>query len=164
MATRASLTNCAEAFDAPVDSEKHQMLRDTAWMGGQLISVRYYLGRLIDRNLFRSSDTDVSAALEAFLADITSKQGAALLTSAGLQGWFAAELLLRDIFEQKILDKSSRNSRHVAAVRYFLCNPRRTDEEIARAAGTTIKQLRRNTALTALTRHTRASLRPAAAE
>jgi hypothetical protein len=34
---------CAEAFDQPIESRDHQDLRTTAWMGGELVSVRYWL-------------------------------------------------------------------------------------------------------------------------
>jgi hypothetical protein len=122
-------------------------------MGGQVVSLRYYLGRLIHRNLFRVSDEAVSSELQRYLSKATSKQGAAVIRSAGVRGWAAAELLLRDTFERRFLGESSCNAKHVAAIRSLLSNPALSLDEIASEARTTVKQLNRLPILTDLLRH-----------
>jgi hypothetical protein len=149
----ARLEALAQSFDEAPESERHRLLQQTAWMGGQVVSVRYYLGRLIHRNLFRVSDEAVSSELQRYLSKVTSKKGAAVISNAGFRGWVAAELLLRDTFERRFLGESSCNAKHVAAIQSLLSNPALSLDEIASAARTTVKQLSRLPILTDLLRH-----------
>jgi hypothetical protein len=133
----------AESFDEAPESARHRMLQETAWMGGQVVTVRYYLGRLIEQNLFRVSDEAVTAELHKYLSEVTSKKGAVVISNAEFRGWCAAELLLRDLFERRFLGKSSCNVKRVAAIRCFLSDPTLSLDEIAVKAHTTVKQLKR---------------------
>jgi len=145
-----SLEHLAEAFDAPIASQRHRRLESTAWMGGPLVEVRYYLGRLVRRNIFRASDVEVFAAMVSFVAGLTSEHGASLLGAYGLQGWMVARVLLRYEYEMRVHGKSTRKKRPVAMVRAFLTNPSLTVSELAKAARTTEKQVKRNTDLKVL--------------
>jgi len=119
-------------------------------MGGPLVEVRYYLGRLVRRNIFRASDVEVFAAMVSFVAGLTSEHGASLLGAYGLQGWMVARVLLRYEYEMRVHGKSTRKKRPVAMVRAFLTNPSLTVSELAKAARTTEKQVKRNTDLKVL--------------
>jgi hypothetical protein len=76
--TFGHMEDLAHAFDKPIKSQEHQHLAATAWMGGDLVAVRYWLGRsllagafaigwgvcywlgrLLRRNVFRESDDGV---------------------------------------------------------------------------------------------------------
>jgi hypothetical protein len=83
----------ARAFDAPPTSRDHRNLADSAWLGGFLVSVRYYLGRLLNRNLFRESDAVVESRIIAFIEATISKEGASLVTGEG--SWQLSEPILR---------------------------------------------------------------------
>ncbi len=82
----AKLEGLAQAFDEAPESDRHRLLQETAWMGGEVVSVRYYLGRLIERNLFRVSDEAVFTELHRYLSDVTSEKGAVVVSKAGFQG------------------------------------------------------------------------------
>lgn len=149
----ARLEALAQSFDEAPESERHRLLQQTAWMGGQVVSLRYYLGRLINRNLFRVSDEVVSNELHKYLSELTSRKGAVVIDNAGVRGWCAAELLLRDVFERRFFGKSTCNAKQVAAIRSLLSNPALSLDEIASEAGTTLKQLNRLLILKDLSRH-----------
>lgn len=67
------MENLARAFDQPIDSQEHHDLATTAWLGGDLVTVRYWLGRLLRRNLFRESDDVVKHSLQKYLLKIGCK-------------------------------------------------------------------------------------------
>ena len=134
----------ARAFDTPPTSDEHRRWFECVWVAGKWVAVRYYLGRLIGRNLFREADADVSAALVAFVAEITSPEGASLIGGEGLQGWLLAEPLLRHLFEtSNIGGFPGRRHREAAAIRAFLSDPDIQPARLAILAGTTEKQLAR---------------------
>lgn len=139
------MDSLAEAFDSPLDSPDHRMLAEDAWLGGPLVSVRYYLGRLIGRNLFRESDDEVLSEVRNYFAREFSKDGAAILQDA--RGWKIAEFVMRSRFEATTLGKPRRNRQEVQAVSAFLANPKLSTIELATSAETTIKQLARMSTL-----------------
>jgi hypothetical protein len=129
----------ARAFDAPLASRDHRVLAESAWMGGYLVSVRYYLGRLLNKNLFRESDAQVEHRIATFIDATTSKEGASLVAQEG--SWQLSEPILRFRYEAQINGESKRKPREVAAIEAFLQNPSITLGELARKVGTTEKQL-----------------------
>jgi hypothetical protein len=124
-------------------------------MGGPLVAVRYYLGRLLEQNLFQASDDQVSRALADFIAAETSKRGAALISRMGIEGWTVAQVVLHHVYQVRLGRKSSKSSRRAAAVEALLRDPNLDDRELARIARTTPKQLARIPELTVLRRATR---------
>jgi hypothetical protein len=136
----------ARAFDAPFDSAEHKDLEENGWIAGNTVTLRFYLGRLIRKNLFRVSDARVTRSFVRYIGDRTSRRGAELLRLG--QGWDVAEFLLRHYFELQTRGKSSRNPREVAAIESFLTNQKLTEAKLARLAKTTEKQLARMTTLT----------------
>ena len=63
----------------PFESHEHATLEQTALLGGPLVSVRFYLGRLLGKNLFRESDAEVGQRLHEFIATLTSPAGGELM-------------------------------------------------------------------------------------
>ncbi len=115
-------------------------------MGGSSVSVRFYLGRLVGRNLFRESDAEVEVRLADYVSQLTSATGANL--SHSLQGWDVAGDILRYRFEIKTKGKSCLKRLHIASIETFLTDPSLTFAELAQKVGTTEKQLNRNASLT----------------
>jgi hypothetical protein len=143
------MEDIARAFDCPPDSPEYEMLADTAWMGGPLIGVRFYLGRLIDRNLFRESDDAVEKYLVEYFSTYTSPAGADLLR--GVDGWPIAADILRHRFEQQV-GKSTHLARKltakaILAVELYLKDPAIRMAQLAKEMKTTQKQLERNALL-----------------
>jgi hypothetical protein len=143
------MENLARDFDLPPGSPQHELLADTAWMGGSLIGVRYYLGRIIGRNLFRESHAEVEERLVDYFSEITSPAGGELVR--GLHGWGIAEEVLRYRFERergmptKLAHKL--NEKGMRAVELYLANPSISIAELAEKVGTTERQLTRNSLL-----------------
>jgi hypothetical protein len=135
------MNDLARAFDAPPTSREHRNLADSAWLGGYLVSVRYYLGRLLNKNLFRESDAKVQRRITAFIAATASKEGASLVADEG--SWQLSEPILRFRYETEINGESKRKPREVAAIEAFLQNPSVELADLAQIVGTTEKQLRR---------------------
>lgn len=131
----------ARYFDAPIDSWEHRSLAEDCWLVGPSVSTRYYLGRILKRNLFRVSDAILIPMVREFIAKQTSKEGVALLDD--LEFLSVADLLLCHHYERQMFGRSKRNKKLVAAVQAFLANPTMSDEELARTARTTEKQLAR---------------------
>jgi hypothetical protein len=135
----------AEWFDAPPSSREHAFLRDEGWLGGEIVEVRYILGRLLGHNLFRESDDAVHRRLVKFIAEITSKEGAALVCE--ISDWQMLRSILRYRFETEIAGSKARKPREVFALETFLCHPEISLAELANQVGTTEKQLCRMTNL-----------------
>jgi hypothetical protein len=137
----------AEYFDAPPSSREHMILRDECWLGGDLIEVRFYLGRLLKQNLFRESNDDVGRTLIAYLKTTTSAEGAALVADEGLHAWQVVVPVLKYRFESEVEGARKPPPREAAAIEAFLKNPAIGSQDLARAARTTEKQLNRMTDL-----------------
>jgi hypothetical protein len=150
------MENIARAFDCPVDSPEHASLAETACMGGCLVTVRYYLGRLLGRNLFRETDAEVENRLVEYVSQTTSAAGGKLIR--GGQGWDIASEILRHRFEMQMQGSSNLNLRNIAAVEAFLGNPSVRLDELASKLGTTEKQLARNATLTLVRRQAQLTL------
>lgn len=125
------------------------MLADTALMGGVLIGVRFYLGRLIGKNLFGESQVEVEELLVKYISQRTSAAGGELVR--GLSGWSIAQDILRYEFEKQS-GKSAYRARKLIpkamlAVELFLKNPSISMAQLAKEVGTTEKQLARNSLL-----------------
>ena len=143
------MENCARDFDRPHDSPEHQLLAETAWMGGPLIAVRFYLGRLIGKNLFRVADAEVEEYLVQYISETTSHAGGELVR--GLDGWQIASDLLRCRSDSES-GKQAHPAREptpkaVIAVEEYLTNSSLTMAQLAELAKTTEKQLGRNSLL-----------------
>lgn len=143
------MENTARYFDLPSDSPEHQMLADTAWMGGPLVGVRFYLGRFIGQNLFRESDQDVEERLVNYVAQRTSTAGGELMR--GIDGWSVAADLLRYQFEVREGKTASLarklTAKTILAVELYLTNPSISISQLAKHTKTTEKQLDRNSLL-----------------
>jgi len=135
------MENCAQAFDQPLDSPKHQDLRTTAWMGGELVSVRYWLGRLVRHNLFRVSDDAVKDTLQKYFAANGCEKGSRLVFN--YQSWRPLATLLQHQVEFSEGCQLTKNPRLVAALQAVMANPEITDMQLAAIANTTEKQIAR---------------------
>jgi hypothetical protein len=136
-------------FDMPPDSPEHDRLLQTAWMGGPLVAVRCYLGRLIGRNLFRESDADVEQRLVEFVSRLTSATGGELMR--GADGWSIAAEILRYRFEEQARKPTALAPKLTAKVmmpvELYLTKPSLSLDELAKEANTTPRQLSRNSLL-----------------
>lgn len=141
-----ALDELARRFDLPIDSPEHIDFAETAWMGGEWVAVRFYLGRLLGRNLFRESQAEVEQQFVDYLSHLTSPTGGALLRDQ--QGWVIAGQITRFRFEMQTNGRSALNARRIAAVEAFLTNPSATIAQLAKQLKTTEKQLERNSDLT----------------
>jgi hypothetical protein len=139
----ASVEHLAQTFDALPSPDAARTLEEAAALSGPSVAVRYYLGRLIGRNLFRSEDQQVSRALVAFVAKMISRRGASVLTAGRLQRWTVAVPLLRDALDARTCGKRRTKPKRVAAIEVLLKDPSLDGEALARAARTTSRQLAR---------------------
>ena len=137
------MENLAYAFDQPIQSRDHQDLAATAWMGGELVSVRYWLGRLLQRNFFRESDDAVKEALRKHFIQNGCEKGSHLVSD--YQSWSAMVTLLQHQVEVSEGRESTKNARLVAALQAVMANPELADSELAAIAKTTEKQIARMT-------------------
>jgi len=137
------MENLAIAFDLPVESREHQDLATTAWMGGILVAVRYWLGRLLRRNLFRESDDVVNEALRKYIVEIGCKKGAQLVDDH--QSWSPVATFLQSQVEVDEGQTPTKNRKLVAAIHAVLKDPDLTVSELAAIANTTEKQITRMT-------------------
>jgi hypothetical protein len=137
------LGRLAKEFDASFSAEREEELSFAAFLCGSQVGLRYYLGRIAKRNLFRRSDAEVRRTMVAFVATMTSKRGA-VLAAGPLAGWTMATLLLRHEFENQTVGKSAVPRRRAAIIRAFLTDPSMTNAKLARAANTTEKQIARD--------------------
>jgi len=144
------MDNLANAFDLPVDSDEHRLLAETAWMGGNWVTVRYWLGRLSCRNLFRESNDTVRQSLQHFISGIGSVEGASLLSDP--QAWSIATIILRHQLETLEGLKPTQNPRLVAALYALASDPALTISQLATIARTTEKQVARMSDVTYLRR------------
>ena len=135
----------AERFDLPESSPEHRDLAESCWMGGELVSLRYYLGRVLRRNLFRESDTQLEKHLVAWLKKRTSVSHANLLRDP--QYWQIPDAILRFEFERDTGRSPCGKPREIAALLAVLKKPSITMPELANVVGTTEKQLKRMTTL-----------------
>ena len=142
------MENLARMFDAPVDSQEHAILKESAWLGGSPVTVRFYLGRLLGSNLFRANNAEVEERLVHYVASFTSRDGANLLR--GPSGWNVAAEILRARFRMQIERSSRSNSRQIMALERYLAKPTVTLGQLAKDIGTTEKQLNRNANLSVL--------------
>lgn len=142
------MENLAHAFDQPIESREHQDLATTAWMGGELVSVRYWLGRLLRRNLFRESDDAVRESLRKHFVEIGCEKGSLLV--ADLQAWSPVATLLQHEVEVSDGCGPAKIPRLVAALQAVMANPELTNLELAAIAKTTEKQIARMTDVSVL--------------
>ncbi|HEY7115290.1 MAG TPA: hypothetical protein VH475_01820 [Tepidisphaeraceae bacterium] len=139
----ALLATLAEAWDASPLPRRDRRLGEAAAPVGPLVGVRYYLGILLGRNLFRLTDREVSDVLVSFVAPFTSERGARLLVADGMQGWSVAALLLRNRVDGHSRGVLRRYATQVRAIEVFLTDPTIGTAALAEAVGTTEKQLAR---------------------
>ena len=125
----------AAKFDALPGREGHEAFQDECYLLGQVVGIRYYLGRLVGRNLFRETDQEVTRALVEYLAPETSERGAALVGGGGSQGWLAVEDLLRHTLEMEWFGRSEVESEKAEWVREFLSEPEVSLAGVARKVG-----------------------------
>lgn len=131
----------ANAFDQPLDSHEHQQLRQTVWLGGDHVTVRYWLGRLLDANFFRESDEVVKVALRKYFADQGCEKGAVLV--ADFQSWGPVAMILKQEVERIEAGTSIKSAPQVEALRAVMENPDLTDGQLAVFCRTTEKQITR---------------------
>jgi hypothetical protein len=110
-------------------------------MGGDFVTVRYWLGRLLRRNFFRESDDVVKQALQEYLVKIGCKKGSPLISDH--LAWSPVSTLLQHHVESEERASPAKNARLVAAIRAVLTDPELTDSQVAAIAKTTEKQIAR---------------------
>ena len=142
------MNRLAEIFDLPESSREHAELAESCSLGGELVSLRYYLGRVLGRNLFRESDTELESHLVAWLTKRTSAAGAKLVRDP--QYWAIPAAILRFEFERDTGRPQRSNPREIAARLALLSKPTMTMRELAQLVGTTEKQLDRMSQLNLL--------------
>lgn len=135
------MENLAQAFDQPIESREHQVLASSAWLGGELVTVRYWLGRLLGHNFFREPDDMVKEALRNYLVERGCERGSRLATDC--QSWRPLAILLQDQVERREGCTPTQNRRLVAAIAAVLAEPGSTNSELALVAKTTEKQIAR---------------------
>ena len=140
------MESLARSFDCPVDSREYTDLAESIWLGGSSLTVRFYLGRLLGRNLFRETNAEVEQRLVEYMSSLTSAAGGELVR--GGQGWGIASEILRYRFEMQTKGTSALKRRSIAAIETFLSNPSLTLAELANELRTTEKQLARISGLT----------------
>jgi hypothetical protein len=141
----------AEAFEAPIDSQEHTLLRDTAWNGGPLVEGRYLLGMLTGTNLFRVSDDEYARTLYEFISHRVSPRAAAIFCPT-----YDLQLMpyLRLVYHRETdfpainmgvpsVPSSRRNERVERGIEYLLHNLDASIEDIAKVLATTQKQVLR---------------------
>ncbi|QDU87671.1 hypothetical protein Pla175_10370 [Pirellulimonas nuda] len=135
----------ANVFDA---GPAHPLFREIEYdasynLGGEGVAVPFYLGRLTSRNLFRCEWREVLECLEVFLARETSADGAKI---ARIEGGARTTLgLLQDEYSRSFGGHNGTPRKQVDAMRYLLKHPNASVTDIAEAAGTTPKQILRQT-------------------
>lgn len=142
--------DCADRFDAPVNSPEHAELRDTAWMGGRLTEGRYLLGMLIGKNLFRRTDQQVVEGyvreLQKYIEQEVSNQAAELFANSRYDQVLIPYLRL--VYHRNPdwppMDVE-RRQREERAMEYVLFNLDATVDDLANYLGTTVKQVQRLT-------------------
>ena len=132
------MENLAKIFDQPVDSAAHREFAADCWLGGDMVSMRYWLGRLLHRNFFRESHDAVKVALHQHLVERGCEKGACL--AADIQSWGPIGIVLQFDVDPK---SSRRNPRAIAAIDAVLQDPELSDTLLAAAANTTEKQIAR---------------------
>jgi hypothetical protein len=137
------MESLARAFDQPLDSPEHRELAENGWIGGENVTVRYWLGRLLRRNLFRESNDAVEALLQQYFIDRGQKHGAGLVSDH--QSWSPLAILLRHHVELSAGLRSTKNPRLLAALDAVMTNPDLNDSQLAKHAKTTEKQIARMT-------------------
>ena len=140
----------AECFDAPPDSEKHRSIRETAWMGGDLVEGRYLLGMLIGENLFKVANEDYAGRLRDFVSRDVSVSVADIFCD--LHECSHLIPFLRYHYHQQagFAPLPSRNGHIETAVYHLLHDLDASDSEIAAKLGITEKQVQRISDLKAL--------------
>ncbi len=138
---KADVDKLAQLFDMPLGSPEHRDLESTAFMGGPLISVRYWLGRLLNCNLFRASDAEVSAVLVQYFSDIGCERGAEL--GSDQDAWGSIANFLHYQWQTSSGMSSTKTSKWGSAFYAVLSDPDLTVAEIAQYAETTEKQVAR---------------------
>ncbi len=142
------MESLARAFDMPIDSPEHRDLAENGWVGGDFVTVRYWLGRFLNRNLFHENDDSVAIALQQYLVNRGCDTGASLVFD--FQAWGPVAVLLRHDVETACRHPPRSNSRLVAAIGAVFANPELTTAELADLANTTEKQVKRMTDVTLL--------------
>lgn len=142
------MESLAIAFDMPVGSVAHDQLASTVWMGGDLVTVRYWLGRLIGRNLFRGSDQAVGSSLQRHLNSAGFIEGSRLAENRAAWGPIANYLQACCLSGKH--GRGSRGASKIALIAAFLADPTSSDSQLAVAANTTEKQVVRNADLKVL--------------
>lgn len=130
-----------DPFDQPVSSNEYQRLAATIWMGGDLLTVRYWLGRILRHNLLREPDHSVKVLLKRFCLSNGYDKGSLLVDD--YQSWPSFSLILQHEVEQNESDKKRKNLKLIAAIQAMLTDPELTDSELASIAKTTEKQIAR---------------------
>jgi hypothetical protein len=103
--------------------------------------VRYWLGRLLQRNFFREPDSAVKDALKEYFAARGCEKGAHLVFD--YQSWRPLVTLLQHQVESSEACRITMNPRRVAALYAVMANPELTDMQLAAIANTTEKQIAR---------------------
>lgn len=126
-------------FDKPIDSAEHQMLLKDLWLVGGLHNVRYWLGRLCDRNLYRESDENVISELRMYFVQREWNRAIGFCSEPGC--WNSVSDVLRLHVYKQIGSAPPDNLREAKATEQFLLDPEVTDEALAEELNTTVNQI-----------------------
>ncbi len=141
LSRRAFMESLARQFDQPVDSDAHRDLAENGWIGGDFVTVRYWLGRLLHHNFFRESDEVVSHALQKYFVDRDLLAGAVIVRDR--QAWSPAAHVLHRHAAATFGCAPPKNPRLAAALEAVMIDPDIPDTELASRANTTEKQIAR---------------------
>jgi hypothetical protein len=133
----------AAHFEEPPHSLNHTLLRETAWMGGEMIEGRYFLSWANGVNEFRRSHREFDADYQNYVIG-TWPSSQMFLKSFYWREYFL--VLLRQRYRESdvgTLFPIRIESKAEKALRIFLVRPSLEHAELARILKTTEKQLLR---------------------
>ncbi|MEN6451795.1 MAG: hypothetical protein ABFC96_14995 [Thermoguttaceae bacterium] len=136
------IDSLAKSFDLPMDSPEHRALRENAWLGGDYVECRYYLGALIGKNEFRTSEDEFLDDLSEFIARKTSP-AARMFCCTINHCTHVIDFLRREFERQTGYPAKVKETKDDRAVELLLRHPDWSDEQIAAELAATQKTMAR---------------------
>jgi hypothetical protein len=138
----------ARIFDLPTDSAEQRAFMEEAWFGGSFVTIPYWLGRLVGRNLFRESKGTWVAALQQYFVDRGEPVSARM--AANTYCWDTIARLLEHRGRVALGIPTRAKPRLIVAIETTLEHPEMPLAELARIVNTTEKQIARMSDVTVL--------------
>jgi hypothetical protein len=107
------------------------------------VTVRYWLARLLRRNLFRESDDAAKRELRQYFTNRGQEKGASLADD--LQSWSPMVVLLKHHVEISEGRRPTKRRKLISALEAVMADPDLTNSQFAKRAKTTEKQIARMT-------------------